>query len=204
MSAYLVDPETVDYLLAWALQHRAQQDTALAYRDVTVPSDAPDLAPYRAAQSPCLTDHKSEWGDRTTWRIGTSEDQTGQLLFDQNLRSIEARYPDTVDNPENAPGPCDQSRIRGYHYRPIRPTIELRPAWVITCCNCWRYQSCETEDHENTAAWALVTAIRESAIAALVKVTDERAPWGITAGLLAEQDAIRVGIRAKVKLQLEA
>jgi hypothetical protein len=198
-----VDPATVDYILAWAQQHRGRNESGLAYRDVTVPTDAPDLATYRAGQSPCLTDHAEPW-HYSTWRMGADLDQTGQLLFDQNLRSIEVRYPDTVDKPENAPGPCDQSRIRRYAYRYPDALLELRPAWVIRVCECWRYQSCETDDHRDTAAWALVDAIREDAIRALVDTASPDAPWGIDADTLDKERAKRAAIRGKLKLAREA
>lgn len=203
MSAYLVDPETVDYILAWAQRYRGRNDAGLAYRDVHVPANAPDLASYRAAQSPCLTDHFGPW-PHSTWRMGTDLDQTGQLLFDQNIRSIEERYPDTVDRPENAPGPCDQSRIRHYTYQNPNRLLELRPTWVVRVCECWRYQSCETDDHRDTAAWALVDAIREDAIRALVDTASPDAPWGIDAGTVAKEEDKRDAIRRKLRLAREA
>jgi hypothetical protein len=54
----------------------------------------------------------------------------------------------------------------------------LRPEWVISCCDCLRYQSCETDDYEQTAAYKVLDAIRESAIRQLVKLAD--APWGVS------------------------
>jgi hypothetical protein len=43
--------------------------------------------------------------------VGDSQRATevGQMLWDENRKSIEYRYPDTRQDFSNAPGPCDES-----------------------------------------------------------------------------------------------
>ncbi len=43
MSAWVVDPETIDYLLAWALRPAIGYDDSLGFRPHPIPTDALDL-----------------------------------------------------------------------------------------------------------------------------------------------------------------
>jgi hypothetical protein len=85
----------------------------------------------------------------------------GQKLVNENYRSVNYRY-------------GESSKPHAF----IRPHIEpLTPVEIIKLCHCYRYQSCETEDWENTEAFAIYDALREAAIAALPGY--EEAPWGL-------------------------
>ena len=171
MSAYLVDPRTIDYLVSWAKAHQ-YGNRALGVRRTS-----------NEKTSPALLAEFVEWsnfggGSQHYGRFQVMHvpaNVLGKLLLDENFRSINSRYPDTVDNPENAPGPIDQTRILDYRHTGVGDT--LRPAWVVSSCDCLEYQSCETENYRETWAYALTQAIRESAINALI---GEDAPWGVT------------------------
>lgn len=183
MSAYVVDPKTIDLLLAWVKRHGTPGDPGLMWRNIEVPKDAPDLERPRELECDCLEDQQGIFGPFSTWRPGADINATGQLLLDQNVRSVTARYPD--ETPDTLPGPADLARVHEYEYRhPLERACDLatglpKEAWVIRACDCWRYQSCETADHEETAAWAVVDAIREDAINSLVDKVAPGAPWGI-------------------------
>lgn len=165
MSAYICDPSTIDYLVTWARNQR----NLSAY--------APDLPPT-------AYDHVRT-GSRFDLRQLTP-DELGQLLLNENIRSVRARYPD--DAPDSLPGPCDQRRVWAYRFASVRHQL---PAWVIKACDCLRYQSCETDDYEQTLAYAVLQAIRESAIEHLTV----DAPWGATSEDVAKHTA---AIRAKI------
>lgn len=164
MSAYIVDPRTIDYLVAWTHRHR---------QDHTSPRTAPvwdawDDVPeeYR---------HAVQGNDRFGYRLNLaqlSKDELGRLLMRENVRSVAHRYEGTA--PEDLPGPKDQRRVWSYEFRPIQ--AELRAPWAISCCDCLRYQSCETPDYPDSLAYAVTEAIREDAIQAVT----EDAPWGVT------------------------
>jgi hypothetical protein len=164
MSAYIVDPRTIDYLVAWAQRHRSHHLTPSA----RVPDGTQGMA--RADVPECLQGIAGP-GERF-YLVQVSPNDLGAILLAENVRSVRYRYPN--DGPDDLPGPCDQGRVWGYQFRPITNTLDAR--WVIKACDCLDYQSCETTDWEDTLAHAILTAIREDAIASLT--TD--APWGIT------------------------
>lgn len=105
-----------------------------------------------------------------TWAVGggpnrvTGDDpnKVGQMLVDQNHRSVNYRYREDGQPPR-------------YSYRPyIKP---LTPVAIIKICNCYDYQACETDDYEKTPAGRMVDAIRSKAIRQLPGY--EEAPWGL-------------------------
>jgi len=180
MSAYIVDPRTIDYLVSWAKAHQ-YGNRALGVRRTSKEKDAPDLISEFVEWSN-FGGGSEHHGRFEVMRVPANV--LGQLLLNENVRSIQGRYPDTVDNIENAPGPIDQTRVHEYEHRGVGDT--LRPAWVVRSCDCLEYQSCETDDYRETWAFALMQAIRESAVNALV---GEDAPWGVTQSDLTPQRA---------------
>lgn len=156
MSAYICDPSTVDYLVTWATH---QRDLS-----VYLPAGFPATA-YDRARSDRLG-----LASRLNLRELTP-DELGAILLAENVRSVRARYPS--DTPDSPPGPCDQKRVWAYRFQPVAHQL---PTWVIKACDCLRYQSCETDDYENTLAYKVMQAIRESAITHLTV----DAPWGAT------------------------
>ena len=171
MSAYICDPSTIDYLVTWATNQR-------------------DLSAWLSKDCPASEyDARARNGQRFHVR-NLTPDEIGQILLDENVRSVLARYEqDTVDS---APGPCDKSRVTRYVWQAVHH--QLAP-WVIKACDCLRYQSCETVDYEDSLAFAVMQAIRESAINHLTV----DAPWGADAADVAKHMA---EIRAKTALAL--
>jgi len=110
-------------------------------------------------------------------------DELGRVLMAECVRSVRHRYPDTA--PDDLPGPVDQRRVWSYTYRPV-PVDQIRQAWVVSCCECLRYQSCETPDYTATLGHAVMEAIREDAIQAMI----EDAPWGVTDARLGRPPAL--------------
>lgn len=151
MSAYICDPRTIDYLVQWACNTR---DLSVYLPDDFGPTE------YDRARS----------GNRLDLRALTPND-LGAILMAENVRSVRARYP--KDAPDNLPGPCDQSRVWAYRFQPVSHQL---PAWVISSADCLRYQSCETDDYEQTLGYRVLQAIREAAIRHLTV----DAPWGAT------------------------
>lgn len=165
MSAYIVDPRTVDYLVAWTQRHRHDHTSPRTGRVWDDWEDVPQE--YR---------HGVEGNDRYGYRLNLmqlSRDDLGRLLMRANVRSVAHRYD---AGPDDLPGPKDQRRVWSYKFRPIQ--AELQAAWAISCADCLRYQSCEVPDYRESLAWAVTEAIREDAISAVT----EDAPWGISEG----------------------
>ena len=93
---------------------------------------------------------------------GEDPQKLGKMLWEQNHRSVNWRYRD------NAPVPP-------YRYSPyIKP---LQAVAVLKMCDCYDYQSCETDDYEKTDAARLIDAIRGKAVRSLPGY--ESAPWGL-------------------------
>lgn len=166
MSAYIVNPRTIDYLVTWARRHGADHRQIRTSYCFGTWAEIP--AEYR---------HAAEGADQFGWRLNLGQitrDDIGQILLDQNVRSVQARYPNY---------PVHNQR---YSYRPV-PVHALRPDWVVQSCHCLRYQSCETRDYRETLAYHITQAIREDAIQAMV----EAAPWGVTDEDLKRHDVPR-------------
>lgn len=85
--------------------------------------------------------------------------QIGQLLLDENVRSVNARYKeDTFPDAYAAPGKGD----------PVIGTLRtVDPVQALKLCGCVDYQSCETDDWHTTDAYWMLNTIRDEAIRAL-------------------------------------
>lgn len=90
-------------------------------------------------------------------------DSVGQMLWDANLRSIHARYPDTVGNPDRQPGP-GYPPVGYVHERPQRtPGGSTHHRWqVLRALDCYEYQSCEVGSKEwrESEAFRFVEGLR--------------------------------------------
>ena len=106
------------------------------------------------------------------------EEATFQLLLNENLRSLQHRYPGRCQDEEALANsyrferiaPVEliertyrslDERIRaGYAATKHELTIERARAQVVAACDCYDYQSCETDDYYSTPAALLVNAVR--------------------------------------------
>lgn len=93
---------------------------------------------------------------------GENPQKLGQMLVDQNTRSVNWRY-------------RDNAAAATYVFRPF--TGPMTPVAVIKACDCYDHQACETEDYEKTQAARLVDAIRSKAIRSLTGYDLE--PWEV-------------------------
>jgi hypothetical protein len=96
------------------------------------------------------------------------------ILYQENIRSVQARYPQ--DSFETLPGPIEKEpalTVSWEEAQRLRPD----PVTVLKFCDCLEYQSCETEDWQQTAAFELLERIRKAAIRSLPGYDD--APWGL-------------------------
>ena len=102
--------------------------------------------------------YKSKHG--ATFRENLSD--VGQLLVDQNYRSVNYRY-GTTQKP--------------YMYVASSQVRLLRPVEIIKAVHCLRYQSCETPGWKRTKAYKILDDIEALAIEELPGY--EKAPWGL-------------------------
>ncbi len=143
-----------------------------------------------------------------------TKDEIGQLLMDENVRSVSYRY--DRDTFEALPGPIDKTGIR--EYRHINLDLDLDPIVLLKQLDCYEYQTCECPDWKQTDAHAFCVVVRALAEARLLPAlrrlkqsrwssslqsvpayrnTDayEDAPWGIDPGFWSDnQNANKAGL----------
>lgn len=74
----------------------------------------------------------------------------GQILLDENTRSVNTRYNETEKSEE-------------FIYNPSTAR-KLKPLEVVKACQCLEYQSCESEDWHKTDAHAILQELKDQAI----------------------------------------
>jgi hypothetical protein len=99
-----------------------------------------------------------------------------QMLWDENLRSINARYPDTVDHPNNIPGPVGETyRITTADFKGRVPS--LSPVAILKACDCYEYQACEHDGWTTSEANAFLGCLRKKCVRNLPGYDD--ASWNL-------------------------
>lgn len=117
-------------------------------------------------------DHRLDYysADAKT-RIAITSDNAeavGRILMDENVRSVCARYSEVADDEKSA----------GATYSFKRFPVPLTSIEIIKACDCLAYQSCETDNWEESLAWNIINAIKGSAVHGIGGY--EAAPWEIT------------------------
>jgi hypothetical protein len=103
------------------------------------------------------------WHEDATWI------KAMMILYDENLRSLNARYKDSEPDAPFAP----RSYVYNFGVQPLS-AVE-----AIKACQCYDYQACETNDYEQTFARSLTKQIEDHAISRLPGW--DAAPWGADA-----------------------
>jgi len=85
-----------------------------------------------------------------------TKDEVGQLLMDENVRSVQYRY--DRDSFDELPGPVDKTGIREYRHNNL--DLDLDPIMLLKQLDCYEYQSCECPDWEETDAYAFFQVVR--------------------------------------------
>ena len=99
-----------------------------------------------------------QYSDKPLTDPQTAADFYANLLFNENVRSVKHYYPES----DSLPGPID---LPGKIIMPlIRPISDADPIQILKTLDSLEYQSCETEDWEETPACMLVNAIRKAAV----------------------------------------
>src|SRR5262245_14347801 len=154
MSAYMVDRNHIRYLVEAARCRRLNGDGTLYW--------------FHCGVAYLLDSNKG------TDCVNRPPAAVGQMLWDENRTSIEARYPDTREDFSNATGPCDESFVYDRHELLSREPFD--PVQVLKSCACYEYQACEHDGWKDSEAHAFIEALRDHAIAALPGY--DNAIWG--------------------------
>ncbi len=106
----------------------------------------------------------------------------GRMLWQENLNSIEARYPDTVGGGKgDFPGPvvfAGAKSVKAYRYEPLPGSSLDVPHVVNTAAACYDYQSCEHEGWQDSKAQVFVLALYELTKPA-AEASGLKGPWGV-------------------------
>lgn len=87
--------------------------------------------------------------------------RVGQILMDENYRSVNARYQ------TKTPAPV-------YRYR---QTPAFKPVVILALLACYQYQACETEDYYQSTAHEIVSLLKDRAAACLAGYNE--VPWAL-------------------------
>lgn len=101
----------------------------------------------------------------------TDAEQTGKMMWAENLASINYRYPDTIDDTTNIPGPCEFEGIETVAAYTFEPRSIEDPAFLLKQLHCYDYQSCEHHEWKQSNSFALV----EQMIAKVEEITGKTA-----------------------------
>ena len=126
----------------------------------------------------------SYYHDGQSHRVDASNaDEVGQMLIDENIASVGARYQDTGIT--DLPGGDPMAYLSTYTYPVqflgrgmIQVVTDVRiptPIEVLKALSCYEYQSCEHDTWEASAAHAFCEALRHVTISRLPGC--EAAPW---------------------------
>lgn len=108
---------------------------------------------------------------RQYWTSDCDPDETGRMLWRENLRSLTARYPDDEDG--GRPGPVDFSDADVDEYTYRDPGFIPTPGEIFQTIGCYDYQSCEHDGWDDSEAKAWTENLRD-----VVAGTLYDGPWG--------------------------
>jgi len=103
------------------------------------------------------------WGGRRR-EVRGDEKRIASVLYAENVRSVNSRYK-------------EHDPAHGFKFQYVSNV--LNPIDVIKGCHGYGYQACETDDWEQSEAFAIIAAISQSAIRALPGYEDSNA-WCIS------------------------
>ena len=148
MSAFIVSKSHIDAMLRAALAKQLLGDVPRWRR--------PDLG-----NSFCKLDYYTA-------------DRAGQMLIDENVKSVCHRYGESVAS-DNLPGPTEAYWRTPYIYR-LTNKHTPTPVEALKLISCYEYQSCEAPSWNNSEAYNFCQALREFLIPMLPGYNE--APWG--------------------------
>jgi hypothetical protein len=152
MSAYVVNKRHIDALVTGGLEEmrRSRSSSFRWYQD-----DQP------AAE--------------LTW---DQADAVGQMLWTENILSVEYRYPDLkgfADNENSLPGPIGLDRDEAYTFQPLNEPLSA--VELLKALHCYEYQSCEHPAWATSSAKAFAEALERATMRRLPGYDD--ANWEV-------------------------
>ena len=117
----------------------------------------------------------SRHGGSLKWHNGElthlNADKVGQMLLDENIESVQYRYPD--GKLTELPGRTDCEYILPFQHHPMGKVP--KPMELIKITRCYEYQACEHPGWEDSEAKSFCGALIEATIPTLPGY--DEAPW---------------------------
>lgn len=126
-------------------------------------------------ERPLVWSWNGEWyslNPDNKWATYLSPDDVGQMLYDENFKSVGYRY----DNDETMTGQHET-----YEYDPVQP---LTAEQVAFACRGYIYQSCEHPEFYKSNAYAYVMAL-------IASMADAMTPQHVSTWSISEDDVKR-------------
>jgi len=146
MSAYIVSRRHIEYLVMAAISHRITQNRLYWWHN--------------------NNSNHLHWGDFD------KAVKVGQMLWDENIKSVLCRCPD--DTKDTAPGPIGETYV--FALSDSVPWLEFDPIQVVKSCDCYAYQSCEHEEWKDSESFAFIESLRHHAWSRIDGY--DKAEWG--------------------------
>ncbi len=105
----------------------------------------------------------------------TNADEVGVMLWAENYRSVDKRYPG-ADDKGDLPGPEGFTGATTLTYQHTMIPGVIDPVVVLKAIGCYEYQSCEHDEWPTSPAFAYCRALEKHAIQLLPGY--DAAPWG--------------------------
>jgi len=166
MSAYVTNSETLHYLANAACSVRPGIGEWSFYSNTYGHTTCDRIARFGDHARPNCSDRVTRFG----------MDDIAHMLRAEGIKSINARYPDTVDNLDNAPGTIGDTGPLPKPF-PSPMTLDYEPLVVLSLIAGYEYQSCEHSGWKGSPAWEFCQALRVRMITELDGY--ESAPWEI-------------------------
>jgi len=145
MSAYIVDKKLIDALLTYGLSQREFGPLAWLWPKTQHPNSY-----QRGEAIPAVSVIVAQETRATLTR--ESVERVGQVLWDENVLSVNHRYD-------------EQEPTGAYGYQPFMQDVS--PANILGLLDCLTYQSCEHPEWETSEAYTILESIKSAAIHAL-------------------------------------
>lgn len=160
MSAYVVTKNTVNFIVS-AMVGLNRSEGNLHIK----------ITPYLSRELQGSPDCVKVEGQFLVFDFGNREvcRYVAEVLWQENIRSVKARYKGDTDDYGDCPFLLNPNASFNAHLMD-----------AISCCDCLEYQSCETEDYEDTIAYAILKKIKARLVQKHLNNHGYReAKWGI-------------------------
>ena len=124
---------------------------------------------------------------RSYWVATFDPDETGRMLWRENLRSLKARYPEDEDG--ERPGPIDFADEDVDLYVYTDPGFVPTLGEIFMAISCYEYQTCESDGWRQTEAAKWCRDLTAAVTSSL-----SEGPWGWNADEIAKRKGAQVPV----------